>query len=183
MAVRPAQLSKETVAELVLRSFPFEGVDVSSVTELDSYDDRNYYFKGTPLEHCVSDAAGTSPAGADLSNKEYVLKTWNSSETQARCEGRCLLLLYLRECDDNVPCPRPLKCKEGNFTVECRLGDEGAESSSLLTVQEYLPGRVMEEVDPPPYLLYEVGQAIGSIARNLQVSIELLSWVRIIHAY
>ena len=155
----PPQLCKETVTELVLRSFPFRGVDVSSVMELDSYDDRNYYFNGV-LERCDH-----------ATSKEYILKIWKSSESYAHCEGRSLLLKYLRECGDNVPCPWPVRCKEGNYTVECSLvAQSSVANSSLVTVQEYLPGTVMEEVDPPPYLLFELGKAVGNISRNLQVS-------------
>ena len=175
---KPPRLCKEAVVELISTSFPFKRVDINSVRQLDSYYDGNYYFQGT-LQPCEASRVPISESG------EYILKIWNSTEGQARCEGRSLIMKHLLECSDNIPCPRPVRCrcKKGNF-VDCVTESafqakreenmvEGDPTTRCfpLTVLEYLPGRVMEEVDPPPYLLFEAGQVIGSIARNLQVRV------------
>ena len=67
---RPPSLSRAAVTRLVTKVFPFQHVDQNSVKQLPSYDDRNFYFRGTP-EHTPLEGASA------YMEREYVLKLNN----------------------------------------------------------------------------------------------------------
>ena len=65
--VRPPELESSVVAKLILAVFPFKEVEESSVKQLPSYEDRNYYL------------TGVSEGSADENTEgEFVLKISNS---------------------------------------------------------------------------------------------------------
>ena len=95
--VRPPSLVvPRLLRSFVLEAFPFHSIDASSVRELDSYEDRNYYFRGNVLR------GGTGTT-------EYVLKILNSrdSREEAVVDGLSRMVMHLKSKGYN--CPYPIK--------------------------------------------------------------------------
>ena len=95
----PAIVVPRLLQTFVLGAFPFHSIDASSVRELDSYEDRNYYFRGNGF-------GGGTGAG------EYVLKilNWRDSREEAVVEGLSRMVLQLKSKGKNCPYPVMVQC-------------------------------------------------------------------------
>lgn len=166
---RPCVLSSKAVRRLILKCFPFKSVNESTIKELVSYDDRNYYFQGERLEHSHS------------SLNEYVLKLTNSQDTPEIVSGLSQILLYLK--NKGFSCPYPILNKTGDDTMIVLSGEQlqGFEcADSVLNSQKkdvvftvrvlvFVPGELFANVPVSKLLFFKVGFFIGSMDRDLQV--------------
>ena len=185
--VRPPPLPQEAVKRVVIDHFPINSVDVSTIRELDSYDDRNYYFQGTL-------ATGNDRV---VSSSEYVLKVlnWRDSLSPRAVDGFSKMMLHLNDRGYRCPYPIPAsvagECsiysvvltekqldayvsvdhtKHGNGR-EGGVSIEHTERVFNVRVLGYVPGHPMGTMKTPPSerLLYSTGQYVGGMDLVLQV--------------
>ena len=167
----------QCVATLLCELYPFQSIEVASMTELNSYEDRNYYFRGTLALSARSKVEGVVPTG------EYVLKL--SREKPALVSGRAGVMKHLAA--NGIPCSVPMDSRCGmqmeSITArvenECLVDLRGKEacSSNNLEAEEFLvqlltfiPGCLLEYVeDPSPILLHQVGELVGRMDLLLEV--------------
>ena len=176
-AGRPPSLSSAAVTKLVKNFFCFQDVDVQSVKQFPSYDDRNFYFRGTP-EGSVNRLEG-----------EYVLKLNNPQfSSYDVLKGINALLKHLH-ANGFTQCISPMVSRKGADLLEItgkelfeydshlKQSEELKESAymfSYMKVVTFIPGECLDEVDKcylTPRLLYDVGKCIGSAEAILRVCI------------
>ena len=184
-AGRPPSLSSAAVAKLVKEYFYFQHIDEQSVKQLPSYDDRNFYFRGTVAPGTAANISSSMSLG------EYVLKLNNpllASYDVLKGINDLLNHLHLKGF---TKCNQPLAGREGGdllkitkdklLEYESHLEPtENVDQSSkytctfFLRVLTFIPGECFDKVDKhclTPRLLYDVGHCIGSAEAILQVSI------------
>ncbi|CAB0034633.1 unnamed protein product [Trichogramma brassicae] len=138
-----AQINEEDVKQLLKLRYGFE---VSQITELDAYDDRNYRIlcKTVNNPHILS-----------LAEDGYVLKIINSLDSQkiGFFEAQNELLVYLNK--KNFVCPIPVKQINGSYYSVESIAPEG--QRHLLRLLKYIPGDVLQNSPKCPELLKQVG--------------------------
>ena len=161
-AGRPPELGRGTVASLARDLFPFREVREESVKQLPSYDDRNFYFRG-------------SPECGDGMN-EYVLKVSNTCFSFEVNQGMNCVMRFLKSRE--FDCPYPLLSRRGvdvEHVPEMDLIEKDGDCEKRkfsVRVVSFIPGEVMDNIDKihiTPRLLYDVGKYIGRIDTALQV--------------
>ena len=189
---RPPSPSSAAVVKLAKEYFCFQDVDEYSVKQLPSYDDRNFYFRGSMAPELATNI-GSKPSG----ETEYVLKLNNPLLASYDVLKSINALLNHLHAKGFTKCNRPLANREGadllRITREklleygCHmetLGDmeessvELLEHTFFLRILTYIPGECFDNVDKcylTPQLLYNVGHCIGSADSILQVSHRCLS--------
>ena len=189
---RPPSLGTAAVARLVTEYFPFQHVDQQSVKQFPSYDDRNFYFRGTPEHASLEGGAGTCIE----TQREYVLKLNNPLvSSYGVLKGINALLTHLNT-KGFTKCIQPLSSREGDDVLQItkdELNDYGAcqyhseplsgsdeivdESARTLfmRVVSYIPGDCLDHVDKrhlTPSLLYSIGHYVGRAEAIIQVHTE-----------
>ena len=178
--IRPPPLSASGVARLVRDYFPFGSVVENSIEELDSYDDRNYYFRGQYLGDIPAQPTRSTTLSNVRSDNEFVIKILNWRESEINSTVKMLTevkkFLYLRGL--NVPFPlislngseivtltKPLlfSYKEGECDADpkCR--------QFHVRVLTYLPGTLLSDVTLSPSVMFKLGEYIGSLSREMKV--------------
>ena len=173
--VRPPELESSVIAKLILAVFPFNEVEETSVKQLPSYKDRNYYLTG--VTEGVSEGVTNCGSAGENTEGEFVLKISNSLMDVELKKGHNDLMCHLYQ--QGFECPQPLSSRNGNPGVEVLskrqllAGDPGASGGGgpkfCVQVLTYIPGRTMESVPFTPRLAYEAGRYIGSMDVALQV--------------
>lgn len=95
---RPPELKTHSAASLVLAVFPFREVKERSVKQLPSYEDRNYYCRGT-LDGELVGKGTTGDQGGPGTINEFLLKLSNSSLPLGLIEGINAVTNYLKSKD------------------------------------------------------------------------------------
>ena len=181
-AGRPPSLTSAAVTKLVKECFCFQYVDEHSVKQLPSYDDRNFYFRGTVPPEA---AANISPLS--ISSGEYVLKLNNPLLTSYDVlKGMNDLLNHLH-ARGFVKCNQPLVSRLGvdllkitkdelleyeSHVAPSENIDKSGECTFFMRILTFIPGECLDKVDKhylTPRLLYDVGHCIGSVEAILQV--------------
>ena len=172
-AGRPPDLTPRGVADLVCKLFPFKTVEESSVTQFDSYDDRNFYFCGTLDHEALGDGGCNS--------SEFVFKLSNPLLASYEVtEGLNEIMCRINRKGFN--CPLPLKGRKGkeiekvseSELVEAQAGEvvHGEERVFCARVVVFLPGELMDKVEIKyltPELLYNIGNYVGRMNAAMQV--------------
>ena len=179
---RPPSLSSAAVTKLVKEYFCFQDVNEQSVKQLPSYDDRNFYFRGTP--QLASGISSRPPPG------EYVLKLNNPLLASYEVLKGINDLLNHLHAKGFVKCNQPLANQEGadllKITKERLMeydshpepSENVTESTFFLRVLTFIPGECFDKVEKhylTPQLLYDIGHCVGSAEAILQVCM-YLSW-------
>ena len=161
--VRPPELESSVVAKLILGVFPFKEVKESSVKQLPSYEDRNYYL--TSVTNCGSTDENTEG--------EFVLKISNSLMDIELKKGHNDLPICINKALNAHNHRRNGNGVEVLSKRQLLAGDPGASEGGgpkfCLQVLTYIPGKTMESVPFTPRLAYEAGRYIGSMDAALQV--------------
>ena len=141
------------------------GVSISErslVKEFVSYDDRNFYMKGTLPEHQTSEC-------------EFVLKITNhvDSEKISFVNAQNEVMLYLKR--QGFSCQVPLRALTGEYTKTCLLtsdaaseGDEKTRGNAVRLLT-FVPGKLFKDVPCTPELLFNLGCYVAKINKALQV--------------
>ena len=165
--VRPPELEGSIVTKLVLAVFPFKEVEESSVKQLPSYEDRNYYLTGV-TEDCGRDG--------NRLEREFVLKISNSLKDIEIKMGLNAVMSHLHQ--QGFECPQPLSSRNGRGVEmlskkQLFAGDPGTSEAKgpkfCVQVLMFIPGKTLESVPFTPRLAYEAGRYVGSIDAALQV--------------
>jgi hypothetical protein len=118
-------------------------VDVSSMKNLDSYDDRNFYLRATP--------AGESQP------KEYSFKVHNGVDSDApeTIAGQNELLSFV--FSKGFFCPCPVKALDGTDMPYTAIKvPDGSSKPMAVRLLTWVPGKIMNDIDFPMSLLYKV---------------------------
>ena len=154
--------------------------DPSLVREFVSYDDRNFYMKGTlPHVHHVhgNDGEGLLRKSED----EFVLKILNhvDSENISSVQGQNEALLFLKEM--GFACPVPSRALNGEYTIKCSLNpvevgntrkdEEDEQSDRVFAVRllSFVPGKLLRDVPCTAEVLFSLGRYTAKMNKALQV--------------
>ena len=164
--VRPPELESSVVAKLILAVFSFKEVEESSVKQLPSYEDRNYYLTGV--------TEGVTNCGSR--DGEFVLKISNSLMDIELKMGLNAVVSHLYQ--QGFECPQPLSSRNGKGVEmlskeQLLAGDPGASEGEgpkfCVQLLTFIPGKTLESIPFTPRLAYEAGRYVGSIDAALQV--------------
>lgn len=146
------------------------------VKEFVSYDDRNFYMKGTLPEHTND--------GERLQNSEdeFVLKILNhvDSANISSVNAQNEAMLYLKE--QGFSCQVPARAVNGEYTTMCCLtssdgGHEGKENLparvNAIRLLSFVPGKLIKDVPCTPRLLFNLGRYVAEMNKALQVHVIL----------
>lgn len=90
--------------------------DPSTVKELDSYDDRNFFMRGSLM--------GDEKETGESVCKEYVLKIVNHMDSNHKCliQAQCDAMLFLQA--RGYKCPTPVSSIFNTYLVKCKIPRE-----------------------------------------------------------
>lgn len=146
------QIKPEVTVEDVHRLVrTFYNLEVISVKELNSYDDRNFFVK-------VKDDS-VLPNVSDRCPHGYLLKVLNSldSKASALIDAQNQMMLYLSQ--HGILCPRPVQNIERKLMALTKLN--GGEVKNIVRLLTYIPGDILASVDYTPNLLYQIGEMVA----------------------
>lgn len=94
----------------------------------------------------------------------YVLKIVNSLDTKKVkfFDGQTQLILFLRQ--QGINCPKPVMNIFGKYNSIEKIG----ESSHLVRLLEFIPGRIFNDVLKTKHLFYQVGEFVAKIDSALK---------------
>lgn len=94
----------------------------------------------------------------------YVLKVVNSLDTMKAkfFDGQTQLILFLRQ--QGINCPKPVMNIFGKYNSIEKIG----ESSHLVRLLEFIPGRIFNDVLKTKHLFYQVGEFVAKIDSALK---------------
>uniref|UniRef100_A0A6P8IZQ8 Hydroxylysine kinase n=1 Tax=Actinia tenebrosa TaxID=6105 RepID=A0A6P8IZQ8_ACTTE len=139
MAVPRPGISLEQAIPLASKLFSFQTLNTSVVTELESYEDRNFLLKG----RITSDKADKQ-----TNETEYVLKILNpvTSRRIGILNLTSKVLLYLN--DRGIQCPIPQPSISGKYIIWCRFPKVGLEKAGTCTSEK---GDIMDGTELVSY--------------------------------
>ena len=163
---KPSDVEPWRIAKIIERYFPTKEVDPASISQLPSYEDRNYVFDAT---------IGDPPTPG-----KYLLKVSNTYYTSNQDIVWATHGVMRHVAERGIPCPLPLPSTSGDDFVivnEGQLTGEHVASSRkhIVRVFNYLPGVPLSEIDLCPQLLYRVGEIAGKLDCALMVRSRALS--------
>ncbi|KAJ6646077.1 Hydroxylysine kinase [Pseudolycoriella hygida] len=138
-----------TEAEATKLAERLYGIVAKDITELISYDDRNF------LIH--SDRNIKNPIIPNYWEPGYVLKIHNTLDSKKKqfIDGQTQLMLFLSQ--QNIKCTKPVMNIFGkNFSTE-KLGD----STHVVRLLEYQPGQIFASVPKTNNMYYQVGEFVA----------------------
>ncbi|XP_013111963.2 hydroxylysine kinase [Stomoxys calcitrans] len=146
------KVTNEDVESLLRRLY---GISLGEIKPMLSYDDRNYLV--------TEDPNIKNPLIVSHSPHGYVLKILNSLDSKKEdvVDAQNQLMLYLSK---QVKCPRPVANVNGKYySVETLSGVD-----HIVRLLEYIPGKMLHEVPITNYLLYNCGEYLAQIVKNLK---------------
>ncbi|XP_078738012.1 hydroxylysine kinase-like [Lampetra fluviatilis] len=160
--VRP-DVSPDKVRELVARLY---GINATSVTELGSYDDQNFHVE--TRGHVVPEPSSSSSSPSVVCPHGYVLKVTNSADSRHRAglvEAQTQAVRFLGE--RGFPVPAVVPTTDGRLMAMETLEGDGSESRFIVRLFTFLPGTLLEEVEPGDDLLGQMGRTLARMNRTL----------------
>lgn len=167
-------VDKDEATELASLLFGLRVSDQLQVREFDSYDDRNYYMKGT-LTHRPANE-NTDGALLQENEDEFVLKILNNldSENLPYVNAQNEMMLYLNARGFN--CPVPMQSLKGPYTLlykskssEEKMGNkEVPYREHAVRLLSFVPGRLIKDVSCTTDLLFDLGTYVSKIHTALQ---------------
>ena len=170
--IRPV-VDKDEAIRLACTLYGLKLSDICHVKEFESYDDRNFYLKGT-LPHHVDFAHDRLRQNGD----EFVLKILNHVDSRdiVYVQGQNEALLFLKEMGFN--CPAPIKALNGEYAVTCAIKCGNAETSDgnkqlerihVVRLLSFVPGKLLVDVPYKAELLFSLGCYTAKMDKVLQV--------------
>ena len=168
-------IDKEEATELASLLFGLRVSDQLQVREFDSYDDRNYYMKGTLTYR----PANENIDGALLQENEdeFVLKILNNldSENLLYVNAQNEMMLYLNARGFN--CPVPMQSLKGPHTLlyKSKSSEEKMRNKEIsyrehaVRLLSFVPGKLIKCVSCTTDLLFDLGRYVSKIHTALQV--------------
>ena len=170
---KPPLPDSHVLSSLVCSLFPFRELDCRNVTRLQSYDDRNIFFKGRPENSCLQ---ALSKLRSENGFVAKIFQRRSSSEGQQELEGQLMAAEFAVRKGCN--CPQPIRSRRGNILEEVNTTQLAPEEtvaqgrwigSYYLSIVSFIPGVTMNKVRKTPQVLKEYGRAIGKLNYALKV--------------
>ena len=189
---RPHVTEKQAVV-MATRLFNLNDTDHSSVKELDSYEDRNFYLRGSLNEEQKNLAS--------FAGNEYVFKIANhmDSNHEHLMQTQCDVMSFLQARGHK--CSFPVPSIFGSSFVMCKIPRDSAPDGVALAsdhandacnlekfeiyngeayskedyficavrLQTFVPGKMLNEVPLTNQLLFDAGNTLGRLDRDLKV--------------
>ena len=152
--------------------FGFYGTDIK---EFESYDDRNFYMKGSFERREQTGEENTSITDEVYINteEEFVLKVLNYVDS-ADCnlvDAQNEFCLGLSK--NGFQCPVPVQSLNGDYKVMWK-NSKSHESSEGVTeavrLLRFVPGQLLKDIHCSPDLLYDLGKYMARFNQVAQVS-------------
>lgn len=168
-------VDKDEATELASLLFGLRVSDQLQVREFDSYDDRNYYMKGTLTYRPANE--NTDGALLQANEDEFVLKILNhlDSENLMNVNAQNEMMRYLNARGFN--CPVPIQSLKGPYTLlykskssREKMGDkEVSYREHAVRLLSFVPGKLIKHVSCTTDLLFDLGRYVSKIHTALQV--------------
>ncbi|PFX33702.1 hydroxylysine kinase-like [Stylophora pistillata] len=168
--IRPA-VEKDEAIHLACSLYGLKLSDPSLIKEFDSYDDRNFYLKGTlpPKDHAHERFR--------QNEAEFVLKILNHVDSQdiSSVQGQNEALLFLKE--NGFKSPAPIKALNGEYAVTCEIkcgnAEKGEENKQLERVHvvrllSFVPGKLIRDVPCTAEVFFSLGRYTAKMNKVLQ---------------
>lgn len=183
---RPPVLCKTTLEQVLLDLLGVK-CNVRSMTEFDSFRDRNYHVQIDldQLDHYL-ESQGLQIKDVQLaqnqSDPSFVLKILNSAEVEKYDQNLAKLTIMRDLHNQGIPCPKPLLLSNNNLMKIIRIvksNDDDLHNhiqyiAYLLT---YIEGQIVATIHPSTQLLYKLGSLAGKFDAQLQVKIPILHFL------
>ena len=183
--IRP-NVDKMKAVTLTSLLFGLHVTDSSQVKEFVSYDDRNFYLKGSLPGNVKESGRGNHHDQQQMNEGEFVLKILNhvDSENIPYVNAQNEIMLHLKAC--GFVCPVPMRSLNGEFTVQCEVESSnfGYEEDQKQTFNQqghpvrrvcavrllsFVPGKLLKDVNCTPDLLFNLGCYAAKMNKALQV--------------
>ncbi len=160
---RPPALSNSSLLNIINKFYSFDSIDSNSIKHFPGYDDRNFYFVGTPtaskknstefvlkifnflhFEH--NEVVGISEIWAHIASKGF-----NYSSCLHNIEGKAISFVPKSLCEESPSSP-------GTYAIR---------------ILHYVSGELLDEINKcclTPKLMQEAGAFLGKLDAALQVS-------------
>ncbi|KAF7415154.1 hypothetical protein HZH68_003643 [Vespula germanica] len=150
--IRP-NMNEETVIDLLFKIY---GLTVTSIKELNAYDDKNYHV------HCKE--LHENPYISEISEHGYVLKIINSLDSRNThvIDAQTEMLIFL---NGQLNCPIPVKNLNGTYYTLEKTND--SEESHAIRLFIYQPGQLLTHASWNKELLYKVGHLAADLDLRL----------------
>jgi len=167
------RVSSCRLEKYLLERFPFVEVNVASLKELNSYEDRNYYFKGI-LDAKVS--GGKADSEVPNIFDEFVVKIYNQEDSNepAIVDAQIKALLHLKEENINVKIPTEVFPRPHQQSPDLEQKFAFIEwtmivaKKSIVRVLSFVPGKMFEEEESTKRRLYNLGEMLGKLDMALK---------------
>ena len=192
---RPLVTKCQAVA-MATQLFELNVINHSSITEMDGYDDRNFYIQGSLPErvHNVTNGLNSSGYG------EYIVKIVNQTNTNQEhlIQSQCDVMLFLNaqghQCSTPVPsifgtsfvkCKIPRTIPTGHIAettnsqedrrsgiFEVYNGEKNSDEEYFVCaviLLKFVNGKVLNEITLTTQLLFDAGVALGRLDHDLEV--------------
>lgn len=177
-AGRPPSLSNHETSAILTKHFNFKAVIDVSIKAFPSYRDRNYFFQGdyidestnafvfklsNPLSTSLDVMEGVNQVMKHLNSRSLLSPYPLSSQT-----GRDVFQLSGAELKD-------VNSEENIMSAERKKDGDSEEDNVMkypVYVLSFIPGQIFDHVEKKhitPALLYEVGELLGKIDKELMV--------------
>ena len=192
---RPLVTKCQAVA-MATQLFELNAINHSSITEMDGYDDRNFYIQGSLPERVQSLKNGLNSSGYG----EYILKIVNQANTNQEhlIQSQCDVMSFLNA--QGHKCSTPVPSKFGTSFVKCKIprtiptghiaettysredrrsgifevynGEEKFEEEHFVCaviLLKFVNGKVLNKTTLTTQLLFDAGVALGRLDHDLEV--------------
>lgn len=173
--IRPS-VDKQEAIQLARSLYGLKITDPLLVKEFVSYDDRNFYMKGS-LPEDTSDGEGLQK-----SEKEFVLKILNhvDSQNMSVVNAQNEVLLYLTKY--GFTCSVPARALNGEHTTSLKSVDAEVDENEnrparvyAVRLLSFVPGKLLKDVPCTSQLLFSLGRYVAKMHEALQVGVVNLS--------
>ncbi|XP_055712666.1 hydroxylysine kinase [Phlebotomus papatasi] len=146
-------ISEKEVEKLAERLY---GITVLEISELISYDDRNFFIR--------EDRNIKNPIIANHSTHGYILKVLNALDSHKAgfIDAQTKLMLFLAQ--QNITCPKPIMNVYGKYYSTELLGT----TKHIVRLLEYIPGKIFKEVPLTNNLFYQAGVFVAKFDRAIK---------------
>ncbi|XP_050691555.1 hydroxylysine kinase-like [Eriocheir sinensis] len=156
--IRPV-MDEENAKTLARKLF---GLTVTSIKELNSYDDKNF--------HLQVESESSNPHIPEGHPDGYVLKVTNSLDSKnagvMAAQNEIMLFLLAR----GIKVPKPEKNVTGSHFILSEItGDKaGEEGENLVRLLTFLPGKILSQVPYTAQLFFELGALVARVDNELR---------------
>jgi len=129
--IKPS-ITKEEAGSLLTSLY---GLTPASVTEFNSYDDRNFYFS-------------VQETGDNIWSPGYILKVTNSRDSRNLVFSEAQNEMILHMARHGLEVPEPVVNKHGELQSLETLVSESGTTQNIVRLLRFIPGNTLYDIDP-----------------------------------